>query len=452
MESPLKIYSVEEAQRTILRRQTFDEMALPAAVAERTARIFGAGVGPAEAVARILADVRTRGDAAVREWGRRIDGLEVAELAVPAEAIEAAYAGLDAGLRQALEAAAARIEAFHRRQPLHTWLDSQGAAALGQLVRPIARVGLYVPGGTACYPSSLLMSAIPARVAGVETLVVATPPDRESGLPSPGILAAARIAGVDHVYRIGGAQAIAALAYGTETVPAVDKICGPGNLFVTLAKRAVMGLVGIDGLPGPTETVVIADEAADPELVAADLLAQAEHDLLATGILLTPSPTLAEQAAAAVARRLPELSRAEVAAQALRERGGAVVTRSLAEALELANAFAPEHLCLSLADPWAWLGQVRNAGGVFLGEATCETLGDYVAGPSHVMPTGGTARFASPLSVADFVKITSVIALQPEEARRLAPTAARLARFEGLDAHAAAADARAGGRTEGSDG
>ena len=442
MDSPLKVYTVDEARRTVLCRRPLDEVELPPAVAERLAGVFGAGVGPAEAVARILASVRAQGDAAVRDWTRRLDGLELDSLAVPPEAIEAAYAGLDPELRAALEGAARRIEAFHRRQPLHSWLDAQPAGTLGQLVRPIGRVGLYVPGGSACYPSSLLMSAIPARVAGVESVVVATPPGREGGLPSAGILAAAHIAGVSHVYRIGGAQAIAALAYGTETVEPVDKICGPGNLFVTLAKRAVMGTVGIDGLPGPTETIVVADESADPRLVAADLLAQAEHDLLATGLLLTPSRTLAEQAAAEVARQVAALPRGQVAAEALRRRGGAVVTRSLAEAVDLASAYAPEHLCLSVADPWAWLGRVQNAGGVFLGEASCETLGDYVAGPSHIMPTGGTARFASPLSVADFVKITSVIGLGADEAGALAPVAATLAHFEGLDAHAAAAEAR----------
>ncbi|HOG45144.1 MAG TPA: histidinol dehydrogenase [Anaerolineae bacterium] len=442
MESPFRIYDVEQARRGILHRRPLDEVELPAAVAGRMAGIFGQGVAPAEAVAHILADVRTRGDQALRDWTARLDGMALDDLAVPPEALEAAYEGLDPALRHDLEAAAARVEAFHRRQPIHTWLHTGAEGALGQLIRPIARVGLYVPGGSACYPSSLLMTAIPARVAGVEAIAVVTPPARDTGQPAPGILAAAHIAGVDRVYRIGGAQAIAALAYGSESVPAVDKICGPGNLFVTLAKRAVMGTVGIDGLPGPTETVVIADDSASATLVAADLLAQAEHDPLASGILLTPSRALAQRVALEVVRRLAELSRAEVAAVSLRQRGGAVVTSSLDEALQLANAYAPEHLCLSLVDPWAWLGQVRNAGGVFLGEASCETLGDYVAGPSHVMPTGGTARFASPLSVADFVKITSVIALAPAEARRLAPIADRLARFEGLDAHAAAAEAR----------
>lgn len=444
VETPLRIYDVAEAKRTILCRRPLERLELPPAVRESMVRIFGADLAPAEAVARILDDVHERGDAAVREWTRRIDGVELDTLAVEAAALEAAYCGLHADLRQSLEAAAERIEDFHRRQPLHSWLDSRPTGAMGQLVRPIARVGLYAPGGRASYPSSLLMAAIPARVAGVGTVVVASPPQRETGLPTPGILAAAYVARVDRVYRIGGAQAIAALAYGTETVPAVDKICGPGNLFVTLAKRQVMGAVGIDGLPGPTETVIVADGSARPALVAADLLAQAEHDPLASALLLTPSRKLAEEAAAQVAALLPELARREVAAESLRCHGGAVVTESLNEALALADAYAPEHLCLAVADPWACLGRVQNAGGIFLGEYSCETLGDYVAGPSHIMPTGGTARFSSPLNVADFCRVTSLIALGADEARRLAPLAAQLARFEGLDAHAAAAEARMG--------
>ena len=444
MGSPLRIYSVEEATRTILCRRPPDEVELPAAVGESLARIFGRGVGPAQAVARILSDVRARGDQAVREWTRCLDEVELTSLAVEPEAVEAAYQGLDPELRQALVAAAERIEAFHRQQPLHSWLDSRPAGTLGQLVRPIERVGLYVPGGRASYPSSLLMAALPARVAGVGRLVVATPPQRETNMPAPVMLAAAHIARADRVYRMGGAQAIAALAYGTESVERVDKVCGPGNLFVTLAKRQVMGLVGIDGLSGPTETVVIADATARPALVACDLLAQAEHDPLATAILLTPSLELARRVAAQVAARLGELERAPVAAESLAARGGAVVTGSLEQALELANAYAPEHLCLLVADPWRWVGHVHQAGGVFVGEHSSETLGDYVAGPSHVMPTGGSARFSSPLSVADFCKVTSLIALGPEEARRLAPVAARLARAEGLSGHAAAAQAREG--------
>jgi len=442
MDSPLKIYTATEAQRTLLRRRPLEATGLPASMRQSIERIFGAGVGPAEAVSRILADVRERGDAALREWTARIDGQDLSTLAIEPSELEAAYRSLPADLRAAMEESAQRIEAFHRRQPLHSWLDVQPTGSLGQLVRPIERVGLYVPAGRAPLPSSLLMAAIPARVAGVQTLVVATPPQRDTGLPDRGILAAAHLARVDRVYRIGGAQAIAALAYGTESVAAVDKICGPGNLFVTLAKRQLMGLVGIDGLPGPTETIVIADETARPELVAADLLAQAEHDVIATAILLTPARALAERAAEQVAAQLARLPHPETAAQSLAHYGGAVVTGSLAEALELANAYAPEHLCLSVADPWTWVGRVRNAGGIFVGEGSCEVLGDYVAGPSHIMPTGGTARFASPLNVADFVKITSLIALEPAEAQRLAAAAAQLAQFEGLAAHAAAARAR----------
>jgi histidinol dehydrogenase len=442
LDSPLRIYSVPEARRTILRRQPLDAFELPESLKESLAALFGAGVTPAQAVARILADVRARGDDAVREWTRRIDGVELDDLAVPPVAIEEAYQALAPDLRQALELAAARVEAFHRRQPLHSWLDTQPGGALGQMVRPLARVGLYTPGGRAAYPSSLLMSAIPARVAGVESVVVATPPLRDTGLPDANILAAARIARVDRVYRLGGAQAIAALAFGTGSVPAVDKILGPGNLFVTLAKQQVMGLVGIDGLPGPTETVVVADEKANPELVAADLLAQAEHDPLATALLITPSRKLAEATAARLLARLAVLTRRDIATESLTNRGGAVVTGSLQEAIDLANAYAPEHLCLSVQDPWSWVGLVRNAGGIFVGEHSSEVLGDYIAGPSHIMPTGGTARFSSPLNVADFCKITSIIALGADEARRLGGPAARVARAEGLDAHAAAAEAR----------
>ena len=337
-----------------------------------------------------------------------------------------------------MQLAARRIEAFHRRQPAVSWVHNDGDGVLGQLVRPIERVGLYIPGGTAPLPSSLLMSAIPGRVAGVGHLAVITPPQRDSGLPHPLTLVAADIARVDAVYVAGGAQAIGALAYGTETIPAVDKICGPGNLFTTLAKRQVFGIVGIDGLPGPTETVVIADEHADPQLTAADLLAQAEHDVLANAILLTPSATLAEQVSAAVMAQMEQLERAEIIAGSLAQGSGIVVTASLAEAFDLANRYAPEHLCLLVRDPWSHLGSVRNAGGVFLGERSFEVLGDYVAGPSHIMPTGGTARFASPINVLDFVKLVSVIGLNEDALRAIGPSAEVLAQAEGLTAHAAA--------------
>jgi histidinol dehydrogenase len=351
---------------------------------------------------------------------------------------DAAYGALDETVVAALKVAAQRIEQFHRRQPLHSWIHNDGDGTLGQLVRPIPRVGIYIPGGTAPLPSSLLMTAIPARVAGVPHLAVITPPQQETGLPHPAILVAADIAGVDVIYVAGGAQAIAALTFGTATIARVDKICGPGNLFVTLAKRQVFGLVGIDGLPGPTETLVIADESANPRLAAADLLAQAEHDVLASAILLTPSRRLAEQVQAAVMAQLEELGRSEIIAGSLSRGSGIVVTESLVQALDLANDYAPEHLCLLVQEPWQYLGQVQNAGGVFLGERSFEVLGDYVAGPSHVMPTGGTARFASPINVSDFVKLVSVVGLNEQALQAIGPAAVTLAETEGLTAHAAA--------------
>jgi histidinol dehydrogenase len=315
---------------------------------------------------------------------------------------------------------------------------------LGQRITPVRSVGVYVPGGTAPLPSSLLMSTIPAQVAGVSEIVVATPPGRQDGKVPAVILAAAAVAGIDRLITLGGAQAIGALAFGTETVPRVDKIVGPGNLFVTLAKQQVFGLVGIDGLYGPTETIVIADDTAEPAWVAADLLAQAEHDVLASAILLTPSRTLAEAVQREVARQMERLSRDQVIAVSLANRGGIVLTRDLAEAAALADGYAPEHLCISTADPHALADNIQNAGGLFFGERSFEVLGDYVAGPSHSMPTGGTARFASPLSVVDFVRITSIIDLDAATAGELSRPAAKLAHAEGLTAHAQAAEFRVG--------
>jgi histidinol dehydrogenase len=342
-----------------------------------------------------------------------------------------------------MEQAVGRIAAFHRQQRANSWLewDDEGGA-VGQMIRPLERVGVYVPGGMAPYPSTLLMAAVPARVAGVREIIVASPPGAD-GRVAGVILAAARVAGVERVYRLGGAQAIAALAYGTESVPRVDKIVGPGNLFVVLAKRQVYGQVDIDSLPGPTETLVIADGQANPTYVAADLLAQAEHDALAAPILVTTSDELAQAVQDEIESQLPALSRKEIIAQALGGRGNIVVVENLEEALDLANDYAPEHLCLLVADPWALVGRVRHAGGVFVGEACCEALGDYVVGPSHIMPTGRTARFASPLNVWDFLKITSVFALGAERARAIAPFAIELAEAEGLTAHAQAVRLRA---------
>lgn len=456
--SVVTTYTSEAAQRTILRRAAWEDQEMPAAVTDGIERIFGERLAPAEAVARILRDVRQRGDAALREWAQRIDRAPDGVLEIPAAEWRAAYDRLPADQRNALCLAAERVTAFHRKQPIDSWVDSGPDGTLGQLIRPLDRAGVYVPGGTAPLPSSLLMAAIPARVAGVREVLVCTPAsaaykpgfsnDRRSrnhGLSNGVhdlILAAAYVAGVDRLFALGGAQAIAAMAYGTETVPRVDKIVGAGGLFITLAKRQVFGSVGIDGFYGPTETLVIADDSADPARAAADMLAQAEHDVLASPILLTPSPNLAAAVAEQLARQLETLSRAEIAAQALANRGGIVVTANLAEAVDLANAYAAEHLCLLVAEPWALVGQIRNAGGVFVGEHSFEVLGDYVAGPSHVMPTEGSARFSSPLSVADFVKRISLVAFTREAGARLSFPAAVLAHGEGLTAHARTAEFR----------
>ena len=438
-----KQYDSQTARQTILKRTPPDEFPVSARVMDNIEKLFGERLTAEEAVTRILKDVRTRGDTALQDWTKRLDSLDLKPAPVSTALIQSALDSISPAQRDALEKAAARVEAFHKKQPLTSWFTNELGGTVGQIIRPIQRVGLYVPGGTAPLPSTVLMSAIPARVAGVKEIVVITPPNRDfanAEAPiNPIILAACAVAGVDEVYAIGGAQAIAALAYGTETIRPVDKIFGPGNLFVTLAKRQVYGVVGIDGLAGPTETVVIADDSANPAWVAADLLAQAEHDLLASAILLTPSQTLIQKVQAEVASQIEQRSRADIIVASLENRGGAVLTRDLAEAVDLANEYAPEHLALSVTEPWRWAEKVNNAGGVFMGEHSFEVLGDYLAGPSHVMPTGGSARFASPLNVWDFVKIVSLVALDDKTAKAVGPVAATLAQSEGLDAHANAA-------------
>lgn len=439
----LKQYDPQTARQTILKRTPPDEFPVSQRVLDGIAKLFGEGLSPEAAVTRILKDVRTNGDAALQKWSLTLDGLDLKPAPVSKAAIQAALDSISPARREALEKAAQRVEAFHRRQPLTSWFSNDMGGTLGQIIRPIQRVGLYVPGGTAPLPSSVLMSAIPARVAGVKEIVVVTPPNRSmanAAVPvDPIILAACAISGVEEVYLLGGAQAIAALAYGTQTIRPVDKIFGPGNLFVTLAKRQVYGVVGIDGLAGPTETVVVADETANPAWVAADLLAQAEHDLLASAILLTPSKALIEKVEVEIGRQVEERSRADIITASLENRGGAVLTRDLNEAVQLANEYAPEHLGLSVREPWRWVEKVNNAGGVFMGEHSFEVLGDYLAGPSHVMPTGGSARFASPLNVWDFVKIVSLVALDEPTAQDIGRSAAVIADAEGLDAHGNAA-------------
>jgi histidinol dehydrogenase len=440
----LKIYDdLDKARQTVLRRRdlmNLDEVPEPVRASIR--RVFGEDLTPEQAVARLLADVRQRGDEALREWTIRIDGLTLDNLEIPAAEWDAAHKRLPAELTETLALAAGRIRDFHARQPIPCWTTDAMGGTLGQRLVPLERVGVYVPGGTAPLPSSLLMAAVPARVAGVDEIIVGTPADKATGRVPDIMLAAAHIAGTNRLFTLGGALAVGAFAYGTESIPRVDKIVGAGGLFTTVAKRQVYGIVGLDGLYGPTETIVVADDSANPAWVAADLLAQAEHDVLATAILLTPSRDLAEKVQVEVARQLEALSRAEIAAASLAGQGGAVVTPNLEAAVGLADAFAPEHLCLAVAEPEKWAEKIRNAGGIFLGEHSCEVLGDYVAGPSHIMPTGGTARFKGPVNVLDFVKVVNIIGLDAETAAGLCPAAARIADAESLTAHSAAASQR----------
>jgi histidinol dehydrogenase len=404
----------------------------------------------AATVDEILAGVRSRGDAALLEYTARFDGFAArtpGELAIPREAFAAAAAALDAQTRAALEYAAERIERYHAAATPKSWrLTDEHGSSLGQEIRPLDRVGIYVPGGRAAYPSTVLMTAVPARVAGVRDVVLVTPPAADGGV-NPVVLAAAHVAGVTEGWRLGGAQAVAALAYGTASVRRVDKIVGPGNVYVAVAKTRVFGDVGIDMVAGPSEVVVVADAAADPDWIAADLLAQAEHDPMARAVLITDAPELPARVGAAVARRLAALPRREIAAAALRDHGALIVVASLDAAVELANRLAPEHLELMVAVPAALLSRVRHAGAVFLGAHTPEVVGDYVAGPNHVLPTAGTARFASPLGTEDFVKRSSVIEYSSAGLQAALPHLRALADIESLGGHRRAADVRAGGES-----
>lgn len=404
-------------------------------------RVFGEDLPAEDVVTRILGDVRRDGDDAVRHYTREIDGADIEHLRVTDDAIAAALSSVPEDVQAALQFAADRIRQFHEKQHIDSWIDFSPDGALGQMIRPLDRVGLYAPGGTAPYPSSLLMTAMPARVAGVKEIIVCAPPEQDGQIAAITIVAA-HIAGVDHIFSIGGAQAIGAMAFGTESVPKVDKILGPGNIFVVLAKRQVYGEVAIDALPGPTETMLIADHTADPHLCAADMLAQAEHDQMASAILVTTSHKLARAVHSTLHEQLSGLSREAVARESLEQYGAIVVVDSLSEAFDLANEYAPEHLCLLIEDAWDSLSEVRHAGGVFIGENSPEVIGDYTAGPSHVMPTGRTARFSSPVNVADFLKVISVIGLNERGLARVGPAAATIARAEGLTAHAAAVERR----------
>ncbi len=436
------VRGADEGRRTLLRRQPLGEETLPDKVWSRTREAVGDVSTTEEAVRAILRDVREHGDKAVLKYCKAFDGGTYSTLRVGQDEIRGAYDAVDDEIVDALRFAAGRIRSFHEKQLQHV-LRSFMSNGIGVQTSALGRVGINAPGTAVVYPSSVLMTVIPAKTAGVEDVLIASPADADGNVAAIKLVAA-DLAGADGVYRMSGAQAVGAFAYGTESVPQVDKVCGPGNVFVTLAKRAVFGEVGIDALYGPSETIVVADESADPVLCAADLLGQAEHDELATPILITTSEELANAVGAEVERQLKLLEREQVARAAFDARGGAVVVDSVEEAIALADEFAPEHLCLLVEDAPEWVRKVRNAGGVFAGEMSPETLGDYTAGPSHAMPTMGTARFASPLGVSDFLKGTSIVAVDDATFHELGPAAARIARAEGFTAHARSIELRLG--------
>lgn len=392
-------------------------------------------------VSEIIQNVAQNGDQAVRDYERKFDNVNLADFSIPAFQLDQALDAIDDDLRAALELAKQNITSFHKQEIENSFVDvSTPGIMRGEKITPLASVGLYVPGGTAAYPSTILMCGIPAKLAGVKRVVMVTPP-QPAGI-NPAVLAAARLAGVDEVYQVGGAQAIAALAYGTETIPAVDKIMGPGNIFVATAKKQVFGKVAIDMVAGPSEIGILADESANAKEIAADLLSQAEHDKRARAMLITNSKSLTEAVSKEVDRQLNTLPRQAIARTSIEDRGFIAVMENTAEMFELMNDVAPEHLEVQLANPTQYLGLIKNAGSVFLGRYASEPLGDYVAGPNHVLPTGGTARFASPLGVYDFVKRTQFIQFDRQNLKADLKAITKLARTEGLEAHARAIEAR----------
>ncbi|MDY7018974.1 MAG: histidinol dehydrogenase [Chloroflexota bacterium] len=402
-------------------------------------QLFGKELSPQEVIEQVIADVRKGGDEALLNYTKKLDGVELRSLEVTREEIKAAYDMIDKELIPALEFAAKRIHAFHSASKSKVGkiaIDKQ----LGQQICPLDKVGIYVPGGTATYPSTVLMTAIPAKVAGVREIIMVSPPGKDGKIPAP-TLVAADIAEVNRIFKIGGAQAIAALAYGTKSIPKVDKICGPGNIFVTLAKKLVYGAVAIDSLEGPSELVIIADKTANPIFCAADLLAQAEHDAMASIILITTSPELAEKVNKEIALQLENLKRRSIANQAI-EKGMIVLVDHVGEAIELANIYAPEHLSLMVSNSSSLVNRIHNAGCIFVGESSPVVLGDYIAGPSHVLPTGGSARFSSPLGITDFLKVSNIIALDETTMQQLSHSAIVIAKTEGLDAHSRAMEIR----------
>ena len=434
-----RVKGFDKARELLTRENYWESFTTPPKLTAQIKRVFGEELSVQEVVSRIIGEVRGKGDKALLEYTEKLDGVRLDSLEVDGQEIAVAYDKTDKELILALEYAAKRIRDFHVACGHKAGLIPIDKN-LKQQIQPLQRVGLYVPGGTAAYPSSVLMMAIPARVAGVEEIVMVSPPGKDGRIPAP-TLAAADIAKVNRVFKVGGAQAIAALAFGTQSIPGVDKICGPGNIFVTLAKKMVYGTVALDGLEGPSEIIILADEKADPVLCAADLLAQAEHDPLASVVLITTSADLADRVDREIEMELGKLKRRSSAETAI-DAGMLVLVDDMTQAVELVNLFAQEHLSLMVSDASSLIPKIRNAGCIFVGENSPVVLGDYVAGPSHVLPTGGSARFGSPLGVTDFLKVTNVITLDEPIMRELGPVAVEIAKAEGLDAHARAVEKR----------
>jgi histidinol dehydrogenase len=434
-----RVKGFDKARQLLTRENFWESFTTPPGLAAQIKQVFGKELSVQEVVDRIIGEVRNKGDKALFDYTEKLDGVRLDSLEVDRQEVVAACGIIDKELVSALEFAAKRVRDFHIACGHKAGLISIDRH-LKRQVLPLQKVGLYVPGGTAAYPSTVLMMAIPAKVAGVGEIIMVSPPAKDGRIPAS-TLVAADIAGVNRVFKLGGAQAIAALAFGTKSIPRVDKVCGPGNIFVTLAKKMVYGKVDIDGLEGPSEIIIVADEKADPALCAADLLAQAEHDPLASVILITTSADLADRVDREIEVQLGKLKRSSTAGTAI-DRGMLVLVDDMNQAVELVNLFAPEHLSIMTSDASTLIPKIHNAGCIFTGENSPVVLGDYVAGPSHVLPTGGSARFSSPLGVADFLKVSNIIALDEPALRELSQAAMVIAKAEGLDAHAQAVERR----------
>lgn len=439
----MKIFndSADSNIEKILEKKPFDQIELSPRIREANRKLFGEDLSAIEIVRKIIGEVRADGDLAVKKYTEILDGATLDRFEVTLDEFSDAESKVDPKIMLSLERAAYNIRRYHEEQKPNGWITfREQGSILGQSIVPLRRVGIYVPGGTAAYPSSVLMNAIPAVVAGVSEIFMAVP--TKNGALNPYVLMAAKIAGVDRIFKIGGAQAIAAFAFGTDQIPRVDKIAGPGNIFVTLAKKEVFGHCDIDMLAGPSEILIVADESADPILTAADLLSQAEHDPLATSILITTSESLASEVSREVDKQLAELPRREIAETSIERNGKIIVTKNLERAIDLANISAPEHLELLVKDPWAWIPRIDRAGAIFLGANSPEPLGDYFAGASHVLPTGGSARFSSVLSVETFLRRVSLISYTRDALKNVSSDIISLAKTEGLDAHARAIEKR----------